>query len=79
MVRKASNPYVDKYAPVGTTMWCSYWHYAYKVLSHNDDGSITCEQVAHPNTSDSFVREIGKVWSHGTPVDRRDIVISEAV
>lgn len=78
------NPYTDHYAPVGAIVWCSYWHYAYEVLSVID-GEITCRKLSRPEAvaygadpnrlSSQWDNDAGKVWSHRTTIDKRDVIL----
>lgn len=64
------------YAPVGCVVLCSYWRFEYKIVSHNSDGSVTVEKIDSAyNRASQWASEIGKVWSHRTPLDYKDKII----
>lgn len=81
---RSRNKYTDRYAPVGAIVWCSYWHYAYEVLSV-EDGEITCRKLSRPEAvaygadpnrlSSQWDNDAGKVWSHRTTISARDILL----
>jgi hypothetical protein len=69
----------DRYAPVGAVVYNAYWGYVYRVLSHNDDGSITVRKIDHPRQrykGRGGDYPIGASWSHRTPLDERDEILS---
>jgi hypothetical protein len=78
MTSNAKKDATARYAAVGTVVWNAYWRYAYQVVSHNDDGSVTCKKVAHERNDPMWADEIGRVWSHRTPLDRRDEILIPA-
>lgn len=60
-----------QYAPVGALVHNAYWREQYRVLAHNDDGSVTIVWVT--GTS------VGKVSTHFTPYEHgRDRILKLA-
>jgi hypothetical protein len=71
----------EMYGPVGSLIFCAYWRTVSRVLSHNEDGSVTVEGVEHELTS---VQWHGDPWmlrvrTHMTPLGRGDRVLGEPI
>lgn len=66
-----------KYAPVGAIVRCSYWRYDYEVVEHCANGEVKVKKVDNEfNRNSQWAHEIGKVWTHRTPLDTRDRIVS---
>lgn len=66
------------YAPVGALVHCAYWGYVYRVVSHNDNGSVTVEQIPNHPMESEWCPFAGRerLWSHFTPLDVRDHILA---
>jgi hypothetical protein len=49
MTTKQSRQSKPRYAPVGATVRSGYWQETYRVLSHNDDESVTVQWLTGPS------------------------------
>ena len=59
-----------KYAPVGALVHCGYWREQYRVLSHNDDGTVTVRWETGPSK--------GETRTHRTSIDwKRDKILGD--
>lgn len=73
-----------KFPPVGSIIWCSYWRYVYRVVELTNYGApMTVELIQSDLNRVEYRRDstaqtahkVGSVWSHSTPLDRKDRVI----
>lgn len=55
------------YAPVGAVVYCSYWREVYRVVSHNDNGTITVRWLKEGMVS--------KETTHRTAMGDRDEIL----
>lgn len=71
----------QRYGPVGSLVFCSYWRMVHRVLSHNPDGSVTVQGVEHPFNSPQWKGDAHmlRVRTHATPMDKRDRIVTEAI
>ena len=63
----------ERYGPVGSVVFSSYWREHYTVLSHNDDGSVTVRWHGDGRHATPFPP---RETTHRTPLDERDVIVS---